>query len=280
VTIEIKNQPEGWTETKEHFGALFYGYSFLINNHMTKAIYTRKELGPIADYLMSFQKALTEEFLAGYESLEQAVKENGTPNLAGRPYDSASTIVSKNEKGMYEPSVESWMAVAFRYERHDGIVERSFTTPENHLHAIKYPTAYKLIKEFGDKCPIANYSCMAPNSILKRHTGPENRSGKYVRIHIPLIIPKGEIFLEVNAEEVNWDDMFGFNNQLMHSSFNLSDEFRLIFLIDLDREFIGLEPGTEYDPATASVAKPFIRNKNGYSILSATPPNGVYAKKL
>jgi hypothetical protein len=247
---------------------------------MTKAIYTRKELGPVAEYLMSFQKALTEEFLAGYESLEQAIKENGTPNLAGRPYDSASTIVSKNEEGRYEPNVESWTAVAFRYERHDGIVERSFTTSEDHLHATKYPTAYKLIKEFGDKCPIANYSCMAPDSILKRHTGPENRSGKYVRIHIPLIIPKGEIFLEVNAEEVNWDDMFGFNNQLMHSSFNLSDEYRLVFLIDLDREFIGLEPGTEYDPATASKSKPFMRTKNGYSILSATPPGGVYAKKL
>lgn len=247
---------------------------------MTKAIYTRQEIGPIAEYLMSFQDALRDEFLAGYDSLEQAVKANGVPNLAGRPYDAANTIVSKNEEGKYETSVDSWTAVAFRYERHDGIVERSFTTPEDHHHATKYPTAYKLIKEFGDKCPIANYSSMAPNSILKRHTGPENRSGKYVRIHIPLIIPKGEIFLEVDAQEVDWTDLFGFNNQFMHSSFNLSDEYRLIFLIDLDREFIGLEPGTEYDPAIASKAKPFIRNKNGYSILSATPPGGVYAKKL
>ena len=245
-----------------------------------QAIYSRKELGDVAEYLMSFQKSLTDEFMEGYSSLKEAIKTNGIPNLAGRPYDSASTIVSKNEEGRYEPNVESWTAVIFRYERHDGIVERSFTTSEDHLHATKYPTAYKLIKEFGDNCSLANYSCMAPNSIIKRHTDPENINGKNVRIHIPLIIPEGDIFLEVNGQEVNWSDCFGFSNQLMHSSFNLSDEYRLIFLIDLDREFIGLEPGTEYDPATASKSKPFMRNKNGYYILSVTPPGGVYAKKL
>lgn len=246
---------------------------------MSKAIYTRKELGPIADYLMSFQKALTDEFLAGYETLEQAIKENSTPNLAGRPYDTAETIVTANDNGKYESKIDSWSAVAFRYERHDGIVERSFTTHEDHPHAKKYPTAYKLIKEFGDKCPIANYSTMAPNSILKRHTGPENRSGKFVRIHIPLIIPEGDIFLEVNGQEVNWSDCFGFNNQFAHSSFNLSEEYRLIFLIDLDREFVGLEPGTIFDPEKVAKSKPFLRNKNGYSIISAMPPD-FYIKKL
>lgn len=247
---------------------------------MTKAIYTRQELGPMAEYLMSFQDALRDEFLAGYNSLEEAVKDNGMPNLAGRPYDAANTIVTKNEEGKYTSNVDSWTAVPFRYERHDGIIERSFTTPEDHPHATKYPTAYKLIKEFGDKCPIANYSTMAPNSVLKRHTGPENRSGKYVRIHIPLIIPEGDIFLEVNGQEVNWSDCFGFNNQFVHSSFNLSNEYRLIFLIDFDREFIGLEPGSVYDPDMISKSKPFIRTKNNYTIVSATPPNSFYIKKL
>jgi hypothetical protein len=246
---------------------------------MTKVIYTRKELGPIAEYLMGFQDALRDEFLAGYDSLADAVRENSMPNLAGRGYESESSIVTQTDDGTYKPDVNSWTAVPFRYERHDGIIERSYTMQDDHPHAKKYPTAYKLIQEFGDKCPIANYSTMFPNSVLKRHTGPENRSGKYVRIHIPLIIPEGDIFLEVNGQEVDWSDCFGFNNQYAHSSFNLSNEIRVIFLIDFDREFIGLEPGTVFNQKMVENSKPFIRKKNGYSILSAMPPN-FYIKRI
>ena len=99
-----------------------------------------------------------------------------------------------------------------------------------------------------------------------RHTGPENRNGKYVRIHIPLIIPEGDIFLEVNGEEVDWGDIFAFNNQLAHSSHNYSSEYRLIFLIDLEREFLGMPPGSVYDARLEKYAKPFLRNNKEWHL--------------
>jgi hypothetical protein len=50
-------------------------------------------------------------------------------------------------------------------------------------------------------------------------------------------------------------------------------------LIDFDREFIGLEPGTVFNQKMVENSKPFIRKKNGYSILSAMPPN-FYIKRI
>jgi aspartyl/asparaginyl beta-hydroxylase (cupin superfamily) len=101
--------------------------------------------------------------------------------------------------------------------------------------------------EYGDDCPIANYSILAPNSVINRHTGIENRSGEFIRIHIPLIVPQGEIFFEVYGEEVRWDDIFAFNNQFVHSAHNYTDQYRLCFLIDIRRTRAGLPPGVPYD---------------------------------
>jgi hypothetical protein len=248
---------------------------------MVKSIYSRQDLGSIAEYLMSFQQALTDEFMAGYNSLEEAIKENGTPNLAKRTYDTSNTVVAEDASGKFQSATESWSAVAFRCERHDNIMDVSFSLDDDHPHARKYPTAHKLIKQFGDNCSLANYSTMAPRSVVKRHTDPENRLGKNVRIHIPLIVPEGDVFLEVDGTEVWWTDLFGFTNQLLHSAFNLTDHYRLVFLLDLDREFVGLESGERFDPVYVAKAKPFIRNKNNYSIVSSAPPNGdLYIKRI
>ena len=104
---------------------------------------------------------------------------------------------------------------------------------------------------------------MAPNTVLHRHTGPENRTGEYIRIHIPLIIPEGDLFFEVNGEEIDWSDIFAFNNQLAHSAHNLSNEHRMIFLIDIRRSRVGLPPGEPFNPDRHlySMTQPFVRKK-------------------
>jgi hypothetical protein len=238
---------------------------------MTRAIYSRIELGSIAEYLMSFQDALRNEFMEGYSSLKEAITTNGVPNLANRSYDASSSIVSANSEGKYVSNVDSWSSVAFKCERHDRLMDISFMLSGDHPHAKKYPTAYKLIQEFGDKCSLANYSCMAPKTIIKRHADPENIKGKNVRIHLPLIIPKGDVFLEVDGNEVDWSDCFGFSNQLFHSAFNLTNEYRLVFFLDLTREFVGIEPGEKFDPLRAARLKPFVRDKNGISVVVPRP---------
>ncbi len=238
---------------------------------MTQAVYSRKELGDVAEYLMSFQKALADEFMEGYSSLSEAITANGIPNLANRTYDASGSIVTANSDGDYVSNLDSWSSVAFKCERHDDLMDISFMLSEDHPKAKKYPTAYKLVKEFGDNCSLANYSCMAPNSIIKRHTDPENIEAKNVRIHIPLIIPKGDIFLEVDGNEVNWSDLFGFSNHLISSSFNLTDEYRLVFFLDLTREYVGIAKGERLSPAQRAAVKPFVRYKNNTSIISPAP---------
>ena len=110
---------------------------------MTQAIYSKKELGDVAEYLMSFQNALTTEFMEGYESLKQAIITNGIPNLANRTYDASSSIISANSEGKYVSNVDSWSSVAFKCERHDGVMDISFNLSKDHPRAKKYPTAYK-----------------------------------------------------------------------------------------------------------------------------------------
>jgi hypothetical protein len=107
-----------------------------------------------------------------------------------------------------------------------------------------YPTACKhIIDRFGDACIGAGYTVLWPGTILGRHTGKENRDALNIRIHIPLVVPKGDIGFEVYSEKVTWDDLFAFDNQKIHSAWNFTSEPRLVFLVDLLREVCDLPQG-------------------------------------
>lgn len=226
-----------------------------------KSIYTRKEI-PIADYLMTFKQGLIDDFMKGFSTLKeaQAVRcENVlSPVRQGIPVEETKRfLVSRNTTtNKFEPNVEGWRGVAFRFIRDD----------EKHVHKTdvrdyeNYPTASRLLDEFSDYCPMLTYSVIAPNTILHRHTDPDsNKDGQYMRIHIPLIIPEGELFLEVGGEEVRWDDLFGFNTQIVHSAHNYTNYHRLVFLIDLDLEHLGLKRFPPYSDEVEKNIKPFVR---------------------
>lgn len=112
----------------------------------------------------------------------------------------------------------------------------------------KYPTAFELTAAFGAECQTCAYSIVDPNSIIYRHTGVENRDAKFIRIHIPLYVPEGEIGFEVEGEIVRWDDVWGFNNQKLHSVWNDTPERRLVLLIDLSRKICDLPPAPAWFP--------------------------------
>jgi hypothetical protein len=204
-------------------------------------IYYRHEL-PIAEYLMSFQQALREEFLGNASSLEQIAKHiTPTINNLPLPSDSKNYMVQNNES---KPDISLWRALGFKYEYTDMGISWKETNEE---FISRYPTAFKLINEYGNDCPIANYSLLGPNSKINRHTGGENRTGEFIRIHIPLIIPEGSAYFEVLDEVVTWNDIFAFNNQFVHSAHNNTSEWRLVFLLDIRRTRAGLPPGVSYD---------------------------------
>ena len=228
-------------------------------------IYWRRHELSIGDYLMSHQDGLRDDFMQGYRTLEEAAR--AQTDLVMKPW----RIKDRQDRGLPahqiespvttngETNVEAWRATPFRYERHDHM-DISYTAPDD--FRARYPTANKLITEYGEHCPIANYTVLAPNSVLQRHTGVENRDGEFIRIHIPLIIPEGDVFFEAAGEEIDWTDIWGFNNQVAHSAHNYTNEWRLLFLIDIRRTFIGLEPGKPYDPKYESDnMPPFVRKK-------------------
>jgi hypothetical protein len=222
--------------------------------YQMKKIWRGDEI-PIASYLMSYQEALREEFLRGFESVEQACTKYTTDNTDLRMFgvgldETIQGVEIKNpETGEFERNHSGWKSIQFKYGRHDEMIDFEFKRSDGDRIARLYPTAHNLVKEYGEFCPIANYSILAPQTILNRHSGPENREGKFIRIHIPLIIPEGDIFLEASGEEVTWDNIWGFNNQHTHSAYNFSDEWRVVFMIDLDMAHIGMEPQAPYDPS-------------------------------
>jgi hypothetical protein len=227
----------------------------------TKAFFYRNEI-PIADYLMNLKEGLTKDYMNGYTTLKDAIEAQGKNVLKNnedtRYGGNESELIRKVVGDESIASSDNWKSTSLIYKFEAENYEWHID-PEEGWN--RYPTAYKLIKELGDDCPIANYSAMAPQTVLHRHTGPENRTGEYIRIHIPLIIPNGDVFFEVNGEEITWDDLFGFDNQLVHSAHNYTDEYRLIFLIDIRRSAIGLPPGQPWNKNRQLTAKPFVRKK-------------------
>ena len=191
-----------------------------------KKIYRREDL-ECADYLMSFKDALREEFLNYHTDFFTDFSKKEYVN----PINGATTI---NYTGAWTTTT-----VKYSFKHRNNII-----APEIRKF---FPTAIKLTNEFIADCPISSYSIIEPNGIIGRHTGPENRDGDYIRIHIPLFVPEGDVFFEVGGEVVYWDDIFAFDNQTIHSAFNYTNTRRLVYLIDIRRSRIGLPPGRTFD---------------------------------
>lgn len=193
-----------------------------------KKIYTREEI-PISDYLMSFQKQLRDEFLTYHEDFVTGAFAKGEKSKFIYPIDSV----------LSNPG--AWKTTKVKYKFAHIAEEMSAETSKY------FPTSHKITKEFGEDCPISFYSILESSSIIKRHTGPENRDGEFIRIHIPLIVPEGPIFFEVGGQIIDWSDLFGFDNQTIHSAYNYTPHRRLVYLIDLRRSRIGMPPGRPFD---------------------------------
>jgi hypothetical protein len=186
------------------------------------------------DKLHNLIPKLTADFMQNHQSIIERLAVDGQ--------NAASSGSDKVQSSSQYQDNNAWQAVLLKYTNEYADIKSIPPDIDK-----KFPTAYQLLEEFGENCPIALYSCLAPQTAIQRHTGPENIEGKYIRVHVPLIVPKGELFLEVNGDFVTWDDIFCFDNQFVHSAHNYSDEWRLIFFVDFDRESIGIPPGLPYD---------------------------------
>ena len=214
-----------------------------------KAYWLREEIS-IADELMELAPKLRDEFLEyHHEFLDLSV-----PTKL-RPYRNPFFDTTKVMSGL-----EAWITEGIKYTwREKGIFSnRHLDEPAIQRH---FPTACALTRKWGDDCPISSYSCIEPGNVIQRHTGVENRDNEFIRIHIPLIIPPGDIFFECEGVEIDWQDIWAFDNQLIHSAHNLADHRRLIYMFDVRRDKIGLPVGKKYNPRRQEQAQPFVRGQ-------------------
>ena len=216
-----------------------------------KQYWLREEI-PIADELMSYAPALTEEFLGWHSTFTDSSVPADLTKLT--PYDKTESSSFKSSRGLIQSKPNTWLVDNLRYTSKFGETHNDYMRNEG-----RYPTAEKIIKKLGDNCPIATYSVINSDSIIKRHTGIENRLGENLRIHIPLIIPQGDIFFECEGYEIDWTDIWAFDNQLTHSAHNNTPHRRLIFLIDIKRSYLGLPQGSVYDGIRTTRIPPFVR---------------------
>jgi len=228
----------------------------MTQKYSNQAIYKREEI-PIVDLLMMYKDDLVKEFLAFHTDWEGELKgvipvKYGFEQHTGR--DISGILNDPN----------AWKAQWLRYEW-----EPNGKFAEHHEVFPHFPTAVQIMEDLKGELGNVTYSILEANSVIGRHTGPENRTGEYLRIHLPLIVPEGDIFLEVDGEEVTWEEPFGFNNQLVHSAHNHSPYRRLVFLIDIKRTRLGLPPGKPYDETAELKALPFVRNSKKSSQESA-----------
>ena len=158
-------------------------------------------------------------------------------------FETAGYNVSKEasigNKQLGKKNFDSWHAFNLVWnppELGKNIMEKRMKKNRDRLPVLK-----SIIDKYQEHINVITYSMIAPNSVVLRHTGHENVLGNFLRLHFPLHIPEGDIFLEVNDEEIQFSEApFAFNNQIVHSAHNRTGKHRLVMILDLYRPFLGI----------------------------------------
>lgn len=178
------------------------------------------------DMLKDAQEDLKKEFFAVYPNYE----------------DPDNTYVaSDNHQG---PNIRSWRIYPIKYAPtyHDSIKDDLANVAEFAVkYGHKFPTACRLLEHFGDFIKAGSYVVLDPHSNIDWHHDIENPDGTIFSVHIPLDIPEGDLGLELkDTEIIRWDDIFAWDNYILHRAWNNTDKPRLIFLLYASKEWCGL----------------------------------------
>ena len=207
-----------------------------------KEIWIREEI-KISDELLSHVPNLIKEFLEYHRDFINGDFSKGIP----------IDIPTLDSSSQYTSTPDAWKGNMLKYALpHKNFYQNDYKDTEI---INQFPTACSIIKKYQDVCLCAGYSAIESNSVITRHRGSEDQNGEYIRIHVPLIVPSGDIFFEVSGVEIDWSDIFGFDDRCAHSAHNLSNQRRLVFLIDIRRDFLGIPNGVELTPTPD-----FVRN--------------------
>jgi hypothetical protein len=189
---------------------------------MKQTIWSKGEIS-IAEELMELAPKLTQEFLEYHKDYDTTFK-GGISYAASNP----EAILDEDEKDV-------WKVEGLRYSLPEKNIEHNmFMQPKA---IMTFPTAATLTKKYIAHVGCSGYSSLDAGGIIKPHVDIENSSRKTVRIHIPLIIPEGDVALEVGGIKQDWSDLFAFDNAELHSAYNKTNKRRLIYILDISRSF-------------------------------------------
>ncbi|CAG5079134.1 aspartyl/asparaginyl beta-hydroxylase domain-containing protein [Parvicella tangerina] len=81
----------------------------------------------------------------------------------------------------------------------------------------------------------ADFSVLPPQTDILPHKG---YSRMITRCHLPLIVPKGDLGIEVNGEKRFWEEgkLISFDDSLIHRAWNHTNEVRVVMMIDVPSE--------------------------------------------
>jgi hypothetical protein len=216
-----------------------------------KRFWLREEI-PIADELESLIPALREEFIKAHpEILENKIYAPPITDISKHGINHIDDDIIQNKKEL------PWKSDFLKYV--DKKINHYNILYEDSEVKARYPTATALTKKYGNDCYSSGYSILDLKSQIHRHTDIENRDNKFIKIHIPIIIPKGDVFFECEGFEIDWSCLWAFDSQLVHSAYNNTDEVRVVYLFDIKRSALGLPIGEPYDSEREKSIPPFIR---------------------
>jgi len=215
-----------------------------------KIIYRGKEL-PFVDFFEGKKEGLRSEFLAEFPDFSSTEVLNNSDIMQNKITEKISTTQGRGTAWKMLPVKGSFFGEPPYYGAY------SFEESRR-----KFPTMVDIIEFFGfDNLGSVTYSVLEAHGIIARHTGIENRAGKFIRCHIPLIVPDGDLGMEINGELIDWAEPFGFNNQIIHSVWNHTDYRRLVLMIDIRRSHIGLPDAPHWTEETNIDAIPFPKTR-------------------
>ena len=193
-------------------------YTSHVNTHMRKYVWRHSEI-PYAQQFLELAPRLRDDFIKVHPGvLEQQL--------------------ANHDQQKHWHDINGWVPL--------GVLYKKQWADDETVIKKNYPTAHKLVSAFGNDCNVASYSILKPGSRIPLHNGDdENRYCKYIRCHIPLIVPPGDMGLWIMGQRIGWrDGVFGFDNSGIHTAWSNAQTNRLVFIIDLHRSVLGIPPNT------------------------------------
>ena len=73
------------------------------------------------------------------------------------------------------------------------------------------------------------FSAILPNGVIQWHTDKYDADQDYIRVHLPLIVPTGNLGITVEEDTYKWEEgkVFCFNPFVPHTAWNYANSLRL-----------------------------------------------------